>query len=149
VPDAAPDPAQVQTFAGVVRRIGVLFVSAASQSAAHAAFSKQELLAISVLGVRGPSRMGEIARHLGVGQSAVTPLVDRLEAAGAVRRTQSETDRRVWRVALTPAGEAVFADESAAYERVAAALLAPLAPAERETLVALLDRVADPAPPAR
>ncbi len=143
MPVAPPSPDQIAVFAGVVRQLGVVFLKAAAeQSAAHAAFSKQELLAIDVLGVRGPSRMGEIASHLGVGQSAVTPLVDRLEAAGAAHRRRSETDRRAWVVELSTAGAAVFADETAAYERVAAAMLTPLSPDERETLVALLGRVA-------
>lgn len=139
---APPDPALVAAFARTVRGLGVLFMKvAADQSAAHATLTKQELLTLDVLGVRGPSRMGEVADHLGVGQSAVTPLVDRLEAAGTVRRRRSDTDRRVWLVELTDDGRAVFAAESAAYERVAAEMLAPLEPEERETLVRLLGRI--------
>lgn len=137
-----PSPALVSQFARTVRDLGVQFLKVtAEQSAAHATLTKQELLAIDVLGVRGPSRMGEVAHHLGVGQSAVTPLVDRLEAAGTVRRRRSETDRRVWLVELTEAGHDLFAAESAAYERLAAEMLAPLAPDERRTLVSLLDRM--------
>jgi DNA-binding MarR family transcriptional regulator len=139
---AAPDPALVSSFARTVRGLGVLFGRvAAEQSSSHGTLTKQELLAIDVLGVRGPSRMGAIAEHLGVGQSAVTPLVDRLQGRGAVRRRRSETDRRVWLVELTEEGRALFEAEGVAYERVAAAMLAPLASEEQKTLVRLLDRI--------
>ena len=142
VPDPTPD--QLHAFAASLRTLSVLFARvAAEQSAAHGTFGKQELRALDVLGVRGPSRMGELAGHLGVGQSAVTPLVDRLEEAGTVRRRQSEADRRVWLVELTAEGEAVFQAESAAYERVAAAMLGPLTEADRETLLDLLARVGE------
>ncbi|MEM1118470.1 MAG: MarR family transcriptional regulator [Bacteroidota bacterium] len=137
-----PSPALVTAFAQAVRSLGVLFLKvAAEQSSSQATLTKQELLAVDVLGVRGPSRMGAIADHLGVGQSAVTPLVDRLEAAGLAERRRSDADRRVWRVDLTEAGRDVFAAESAAYERLAAEMLAPLEPAERETLVGLLGKM--------
>ena len=115
--------------------------AAAEQSSSHVTLTKQDLLALDVLGVRGPSRMGEIAEYLGVGQSAVTPVVDRLEARGVVRRRRSEADRRVWLAELTEAGREVFAAESAAYERLAGQMLAPLDPDERRALVGLLERV--------
>ncbi len=126
----------------MLRSLSVLFQRvAAEQSAAHGALGKQELRALDVLGVRGPSRMGELAGHLGVGQSAVTPLADRLEAAGLVRRRRSDTDRRAWLVELTEAGQTVFEAESAAYERVAEAMLAPLDGRQRDVLVDLLGEV--------
>jgi DNA-binding MarR family transcriptional regulator len=140
----APDSDSLHAFAASLRTLSVLFARvAAEQSAAHGTFGKQELRALDVLGVRGPSRMGALAEHLGVGQSAVTPLVDRLVEAGAVRRRQSEADRRVWLVELTSEGEAVFQAESVAYERVAAAMLAPLTEAERKALLDLLARVGE------
>jgi len=123
--------------------LSVLFQRvAAEQSAAHAALGKQELRAVDVLGVRGPSRMGELAGHLGVGQSAVTPLADRLEAAGLIQRRRSDTDRRAWLVELTEAGQAVFEEESAAYERVAEAMLEPLGDRQRDALLDLMGEVA-------
>ena len=138
----APPPSQVAQFSDTLRALGVLFQRvAAEQSAAHGALGKQDLRALDVLGVRGPSRMGTLAEHLGVGRSAVTPLADRLEAAGLVRRRRSQADRRAWLVELTEEGEGVFEAERAAYERVARVMLAPLDGAERDTLRTLLDRV--------
>lgn len=140
----APTPDQVRSFSTTLRVLSLLFERVAAEGAgAHQALSKQELRAVDVLGVRGPIRMGALADDLGVGQSAVTPLIDRLEAAGTVARRQSEADRRVWHVALTEAGKEVFAAERQAYERVAAAMLAPLPEADREALLGLLARVED------
>lgn len=143
----SPD-AQTQAFADALRSLSGLFLRvAAERSAAHAAFSKQDLLALGVLAERGPSRMGDLAGALGVGQSAVTPLVDRLEAAGAVRRRRG-ADRRVWLVELTPDGEAVAEAEAEAYRTVAASMLEPLSADEREALIRLLARIQDrPLPP--
>ena len=137
-------PDLTAAFADRLRQLGVFFARvAAAQSASHGARSKQELLAVDVLGVRGPTRMGDLADHLGVGRSAVTPLVDRLADEGIVERRRSEADRRVWHVALTAKGRGVFDAASAAYEQVAAAMLAQLSPADGARLVDLLACVAD------
>lgn len=136
------DSALVSSLASCVRGLGLLFMKAAAeQSSSHVTLTKQDLLTVDVLGVRGPSRMGEVAEYLGVGQSAVTPVVDRLEARGVVRRRRSEADRRVWLAELTEAGHEVFAAERTVYERLAAEMLAPLDPDERHALVGLLERV--------
>lgn len=138
----AIDRDQLQSFAQSLRRIGMLCMKIAVQlSTAQERLSKQELLALGVLGLGGPCRMGEIAEHLGVGQSAVTPLVDRLEHEGLVRRRRSGEDRRVWLVELTENGRSVVAEEERVYFQMASEMLGPLSPAERESLMALLERV--------
>ena len=133
---------RIQAFSQLLRRMGVLFAQIARrQSSAHEVFSKQELLAVDVLGVRGSCRMGEIADHLGVVQSAITPLVDRLEDQQIVRRVRSRDDRRVWLVELTESGLDLYADQEKLYEAIAAEMLAPLDEAEQETLIALMERI--------
>ncbi len=133
----------IQAFARVLRHLGVLYTQIASrQSSAHATYSKQELLAIDVLGVRGSCRMGEIAEHLGVVQSAITPLVDRLETQGLVERVRSTEDRRVWLVALTQEGQTLNADQEKLHQAIATEMLAPLNESEQATLIALLSRMA-------
>ena len=133
---------QVQTFARLLRRMGVLFTQiAGQQSSAHETYSKQELLAVDVLGVRGSCRMGEIAEHLGVVQSAITPLVDRLEDQAVVRRVRSREDRRVWLVELTESGLDLYADQEKLYQAIAAEMLAPLDEVEQEVLITLMSRI--------
>ncbi|MGI9174412.1 MAG: MarR family winged helix-turn-helix transcriptional regulator [Rhodothermales bacterium] len=136
------DQDQLRAFAQALQRLSILFMRiAAQQSSAHETFSKQEVLTLGMLGVRGACRMGEIAEHLGVVQSAVTPLVDRLEAHGLVRRERSHEDRRVWLVELTAQGEEIVAAEDQVYQRIAEEMLTPLSAPERATLTRLLERM--------
>ena len=136
-----PDP-QVLEFAAVLRRLGVMFARIASQqSSSQDVFSKQELNAIDMLGVQGSSRMGDIAEHLGVVQSAVTQLVDRLEKRGVAERVRGTNDRRVWLVALTKKGDSVYHDLDTFYSMISKRMLEPLAENERTQLVSLLSRV--------
>ncbi|MGE3800381.1 MAG: MarR family winged helix-turn-helix transcriptional regulator [Candidatus Kapaibacterium sp.] len=135
---------QVSAFTQVLRQVGLIFMRVAGQqSHAHANYNKQELLALSILGASGACRMGEISEHLGVGQSAVTPIVDRLESQELVQRKRSDQDRRVWLVELTEKGKEVVAGEDEIYQQVATEMLAPLKAAERDMLIKLLQRVGD------
>lgn len=52
---------------------------------------------------RGPT-VGELADYLLLRHHSTVELIDRAAAAGLVRRTPDDRDRRVVRVALTPAG---------------------------------------------
>jgi DNA-binding MarR family transcriptional regulator len=63
--------------------------------------------ALVVLRSRGPQRVVDISRELGVDPSAGTRLCDRLVRKGLVRRQRSTTDRRVVRVVLTPTGQSL------------------------------------------
>jgi DNA-binding MarR family transcriptional regulator len=137
-----PTPDYTETFTHALRRFGALYMRlAAHQSAAHDTLSKPELLTLGVLGLGGPSRMGDIASQLGIGQSAITPIVDRLEGRGLAHRSRSEADRRVWLVELTTEGKQAFAEDDALYRQVATAMLDPLDAAERKTLALLLEKI--------
>lgn len=72
--------------------------------------------ALGIIARSGPLPTGALAPKLGVRPSAVTAIVDRLEAAGYVRREPDPEDRRRVLVrAVTGAGpdlQAVFADLS-------------------------------------
>ena len=60
----------------------------------------------------------ELSDHLVVDRSNVTGLIDRMEAAGWVRRTDDPADRRVYRVVLTPAGRALWEKVTPLYHDV-------------------------------
>ena len=105
--------------------------------------TKQEARAVSAVARSGPLSMGALAEVLGVVQSRVTPLVDRLAAAGLVVRVRSESDRRVWLAEATEAGRTVAEDENEAYRALASGFLAPLTPQERAQFAGLLGRVVD------
>ncbi len=53
----------------------------------------------------GPTTQTDLADHLGIGRAAIGSVIDRLEARGLVERRPRPDDRRVWLVAITPAGD--------------------------------------------
>jgi DNA-binding MarR family transcriptional regulator len=83
----------------------------------------------------------ELARELDVDTSAVTRLVDRLQAKQLVERTRSEDDRRVVHLALTRAGEQAVSHIPGVLAEVNAALLAGFSVTEIAQLRAMLDRM--------
>lgn len=85
----------------------------------------------------------QLARCLNIDTGAMTRMIDRLQAKGLVRRMRCPEDRRVVRLALTPAGT-VALDASA--EHLAAVLnlhLAGFTAAELAQLMHLLHRLLD------
>lgn len=60
----------------------------------------------------------ELSDHLVVDRSNVTGLIDRMEAAGWVRRTDDPADRRVYRVLLTAAGRELWEKVTPQYHDV-------------------------------
>jgi DNA-binding MarR family transcriptional regulator len=71
-----------------------------------------------------------LANLLGVGPSAVTPLVDRLVDHGYVRREEDRADRRITRLLVTPEGVAVLQQMAAGRREVLAEVLQQLEPDE-------------------
>jgi MarR family transcriptional regulator for hemolysin len=89
-----------------------------------------------------PSTQLELARSLDIEGPTLTRHLDNLEQAGLVTRLRSDSDRRAFRVELTPAGEA-------GYERMLKAVIAfnrrlqsGLSRAELEQLDDMLTRLA-------
>lgn len=68
-----------------------------------------QYLALLVLWERDDRKVGEIGEALKLDSSTLTPLLKRMEAAGLVRRTRSESDQREVRVALTEKGRGLKA----------------------------------------
>ena len=89
----------------------------------------------------GPLTIGELARVVLLKQSTLTKVVDRLVAAGLVRRTGVPEDRRQVLVSMTEAGERLVDDLLVQAKRHEATVLAELTPAETATLKAALHRL--------
>ncbi|MFG2452573.1 MarR family winged helix-turn-helix transcriptional regulator [Streptomyces sp. NPDC048512] len=85
----------------------------------------------------------ELSTRLGYDPSAIVGLVDDLERLGFAERRPSPDDRRSRVVVLTEDGRAFLRDTDEAGLRVTNDLLEPLGTAERATLHALLQRIAD------
>lgn len=89
-----------------------------------------------------PSSQLALAQRLGIDRTAMTYLVDELEAAELVTRRAHPADRRVRHVVATPVGRAALDVARRALRAAEDQLLAALDPAETAQLRALLVRVA-------
>ena len=77
-----------------------------------------QYLVLLVMWERQPCRLGEIAEELHLATHAVSPIIDRLETLGVVRRKEDETDARAVKVELTKSGRALEAKAAAIQEEV-------------------------------
>jgi DNA-binding MarR family transcriptional regulator len=90
----------------------------------------------------GSLRVGDLARALRITVGAASKLVDRVDAAGLIRRELDAEDRRASRVVLTDAGRRRLAEAGATYTAELAALLdATLTADEQEHLHVLIKRL--------
>jgi DNA-binding MarR family transcriptional regulator len=90
-----------------------------------------QIRALSLLaGHEGGLSGRALATALGVGPSAVTPLVDRLVDHGFVRREEDRLDRRITRLLLTPEGLTILQQMAAGRREVLAEVLQHLSPEE-------------------
>ena len=124
--------------AGVLALADVLR-EATERAADHGASAPAALAALE--SYLGGTSIDELRRVLAITHSGAVRLVDRLEAAGLLRRTRASGDARTRGLVLTPAGRRaarrVLAQRAAALD----AALAPLDTHEREQLGDLLGRV--------
>jgi DNA-binding MarR family transcriptional regulator len=89
----------------------------------------------------GPISQREVAEQTGIDASDVVDLVDRLEAAGYLRRRRDDRDRRRYALELTPAGDAAIERFTYVSRAVDEAILSVLTAAERDQLRELMERV--------
>jgi DNA-binding MarR family transcriptional regulator len=108
------------------------------QAATAGITAQQHQLLLAIRGHDGsaPPTVGDVAEHLLLRHHSAVELVDRAEQAGLVVRDMDDHDRRVVRLALTPAGRRILGKLSAAHmeelarlapivQRLAAGLEAP------------------------
>ena len=85
----------------------------------------------------------ELADQADLTPGTVTQMLEHLEAAGLVKRTRSEDDRRVVLSALTEHGSAVVAERHAQMEPRWRAALAEFSDTELDAASRVLNRLAD------
>lgn len=100
----------------------------------------------NVLNVLAPHPAGMSQRQLGdvlvVDRSNVTGLLDRMEKAAWVRRSDAPRDRRVYLVTLTPAGRRLWEKATPRYLDVVAQVTRGMSVKEMAASTALLRRMA-------
>ncbi len=85
--------------------------------------------------------MGELSRRMMVSGGNVTALVDQLEKEGLVQRQPDPSDRRAFRVMLTPSGRRTFTGMAAQHESWVVELFGSLTERQQEQLHTLLGRL--------
>lgn len=99
-------------------------------------------LVLAVVAGGDCANQAAIATRLGLDRTALTHLVDDLEARGLVERSPDPADRRSRRVALTERGTRIHAELARRVTLVERRLLGGLSPSEDTELRQLLDRAA-------
>jgi DNA-binding MarR family transcriptional regulator len=101
-----------------------------------------QLAALTAL-ADGDVRMGDLAARLGLAESSVTRLVDRLEGVGLATRRPSAGDRRCVEAGLTSEGRKVVRRVMAERREFLDEILQTLDPDDRGELVRLFGLVAE------
>jgi MarR family 2-MHQ and catechol resistance regulon transcriptional repressor len=159
--DALEDPGALPEEADVLARVAGMPVDLAAMAAAaniwraaHAlrAHLERRVLrrhdlswagfsALFNLWVWGAMETRELARSMGVSRATVSGVADTLERRGLARREADLPDRRLVRLALTPAGLRAIETVFPRFNEGEAALTRGLSDDERTTLARLLRRV--------
>lgn len=138
-------PRSSDELAGKLQRFGLARDRMRAALAHRAGISETDLDALEYLEAEGPLTQRDLGERLSITSGAVTMLIDRLEAAGLVRRGPHPTDRRYVLLELTPkAAEEAPPGLSEFHDRIRS--VAKGVPAEhRKALAAFLDAAADAA----
>ena len=83
----------------------------------------------------------ELTERLGIRPGSASELVGKLERAGLITRTPSETDRRTADIALTEAGAAARRERAGKEKSGLGELFAVLSEEEKQALVASLEKL--------
>lgn len=100
-----------------------------------------QMHAIEIIGHEKSLRMKELAEKLGVTTGTLTVTVDRLEQKGLIERHPHETDRRSYRVILTPDGEKHFAKHHEFHIKLTEEIVSVLTPEELQNFEKILGKV--------
>ena len=101
-----------------------------------------QALSLFVLAEQGqPISATRLVEHLGLGRTAMTSVVDRLERNGWVQRRPSPVDRRTADLVLTESGQALVEEIRPALKALTEAFFAGFRPRELERLSADLARL--------
>jgi DNA-binding MarR family transcriptional regulator len=127
----------------LLKRLGMLAKERSFQTYEDAGFTPYQHAALEVLDEGSRETQGEIADVLGYDKGQLVGILDELEDRGLIERKRDPSDRRRHIVSLTVAGRRALARLRALAQKNDDDYLAPLSEEERETLHALLLRLAE------
>ncbi|MGH2861913.1 MAG: MarR family winged helix-turn-helix transcriptional regulator [Solirubrobacteraceae bacterium] len=101
----------------------------------------RELGVLLVIDRSEPASQQQIAERMGVDRTTMVSIIDALEAKGIIARRPDAEDRRRNLIELTPTGQEILRQATAASDAAEAKLLAPLTLEEDKQLRNLIARV--------
>jgi DNA-binding MarR family transcriptional regulator len=120
-------------------------VAARSLAGFDADVTLPQFRTLMVLATHGPQRAVDVSTELGVNPSTGTRMCDRLVRKGLIRRTRSTGDRRVVRLALTPAGRKLVAEVTGRRREELSGLVAAIPSGQHAALVTALRALSEAA----
>ena len=100
---------KVEVVADLLHSAAIHLLRRAREEDRALGVSPARLSALSVVVVRGPLTLGELAEAEGVRSATMTGIVTGLETQGLVRRRPDDRDRRAVRVEATAEGKRILA----------------------------------------
>jgi DNA-binding MarR family transcriptional regulator len=126
-------------------RLAVMRLGRRLRQQAVGQVTASQLSALASVNGRGPLSLGELAGIEQIAPPSMTRIAARLEDMGLVERRIDAADRRVARLAITPAGEDLLSETRTRRDLYLARCLQRFTEEERRTLAAalpLLERLA-------
>jgi DNA-binding MarR family transcriptional regulator len=126
----------------LIRRCHQIAVALFFEECGAFEITPQQYAVLSVLADNDGVDQITLAGLAALNRTTAGEIVDRMVSAGLLERRDNPLDRRVKNIFLTKLGLKLFGDMHEAVVRVQQRLIQPLGPAERETLIELLARIA-------
>jgi DNA-binding MarR family transcriptional regulator len=126
-----------------IRRLQQVAVALFAEHLAGAGITPVQFAALVALRERRTLDQAGLAALIGYDRATIGGVVDRLEAKRWVVREPGRADRRVKLVSLTPAGASTLRRVTREVKAVQAAIVAPLAAAERRAFARLCRKLLD------
>jgi DNA-binding MarR family transcriptional regulator len=108
-PAAFGETARADSALTAIAKLGLVLRHHAWRRREHDGLTPTQAQALATLAVRGPHRVGELARTLGVTQPTASDTVAALDRKGLVARERDLADGRAARLVVTSAGERLAA----------------------------------------
>lgn len=105
--------------------------------------SRADFALLACLEEFGPQSQADLGRRLAVDRSDMVALVNRIEHNGLAVRRRDERDRRRNAISITRSGQNALIDLERSVADAQDEVVAPLSPAQRHTLVELLQQLVD------
>jgi DNA-binding MarR family transcriptional regulator len=123
-------------------RLGLSFKTRALEQLSQAGCSQYDYSVLALLDEQPQETQAKLADILAVDRSQLVRILDGLEDRGLIARHRDKHDRRRHTVSVTASGRRQLHKLRARIDQLEDELLAPLGPADRQTLHALLLRLA-------